>query len=103
MPKHEDLELRDYLQKVVGLHGRTTITSAVIYDTWGELPWGDDPPALDPLPEGPAVLIGMRDMLLMMPGPEAFIALPVLKPAGIAMALAEKLIKARAGGKGLVR
>lgn len=102
MPKHPDPELVDYLQAIVGRRGRTQITSAVVYDTWGELPWGDDPPALDPLPPGPAVLIGMRDQLLLQPGPEGFIALPVLAPAGIAMLLAEKLVKARTGGKGLI-
>ncbi len=88
--------LQEYLQRVVGQRGRTTITTVRRFESWAELPFEDQLPKPDPLPSGPVVLIGMRDSVLGLPGPEAFIALKGDQDRlVIAAQLAESLINAR--------
>lgn len=98
-PGVEDPGLRDYLQRIVGNRGRTMVTSALRFPSWADLPWDDTLPKPKPLPIGSAVLIGMRDTFLGLPGPEGFIAIQGdMDHTLIALALAENLIQARTGG-----
>lgn len=95
-PGLEDFELRDYLQRVVGDHGRTEITRVTRYESWSQLP-------LDPAlmggsyPLGACVLIYMRDRLSpdLAAGQETAIALADNPPLQLAAQLAEQLIHAR--------
>lgn len=98
-----DAPLAAYLQRVVGDRGKTLITSVMVYESWAELPWDPDigPPG-GVLPEGKAALIGMRDVYLVTPGPEAFIALPYRgEPIVLAAMLAQEVIRVRVGGRGM--
>lgn len=88
--------LQEYLQRVVGVRGRTVVTTVREFESWSELPFEDQLAKPDPLPSGPVVLIGMRDIVLGLPGPEAFIALKADQDRlVIAAQLAEALINAR--------
>lgn len=88
--------LVEYLQRVVGERGRTEVTSCRRFEAWADLPWADEIAKPNPLPTGRVVLIGMRDLILGLPGPEAFIAFNADQDQlVIAAQLAESLINAR--------
>lgn len=92
--------MQDYLQRVVGNHARTMVTSVRRFDSWADLPWDDTLPRPQPLPPGPALLIGMRDVYLGPghPGPEGFMALMADQDElVIAAQLARSVIGARRG------
>lgn len=88
----DDPDLRDYLTHTVGGPASTIITSARRYETWGELPWTSPP---DPMPEGAAVMIGVRSHLDYVLGQEVFIVMPEDDKEVLARRLAEKLLRAR--------
>lgn len=102
MTRHPDGFLRDYLQRVVGDRGKTMVTAVDLYDTWAELPWDDELPDQrpQPLPEGRAVAIEMRDVYLStaLPGPPHTVVLSYEQDRVlIAAQLANLLIGARRG------
>lgn len=94
-----DASLIVYLDRVVGEHGRCSITSVFRYDSWAELPYD---PAIGPplpLPLGPALMIGFKDRLVGK-GEEVFVALPDMPKEPLAVAVAAQVVRALKNWRG---
>lgn len=98
MTRTPDPILQLYLGRVVGEHARADITAVWRYDSWAELPL-DSTLAPRPLPQGAAVLVGVKSRL-MVPAHEVYVAVMDGTKEAIALQLTAELVKVLQGFRG---